>query len=112
MRTDLHIKRGCLCSQGTSSLCSLRLYLSDNGIFQNYAHILRKQLTLSGFFVSDLAPKYFQQFMQDIPPRVARGEIKFTEDKRRGLESVGQLTYDVQAGKNRGKAVIVVADDD
>ena len=78
---------------------------------QNYAQILWKQLTLSGFLVKDLFEKYLEQFMRDIPPRVAKGEIKYTEDKRQGLQSVGQLMYDVQAGKNTGKAVIVVADE-
>lgn len=55
--------------------------------------------------------KYLQKFMSEIPARVAKGEIKYTEDKRYGLESVGQTMYDVQAGSNTGKAVIVVSKD-
>ena len=68
-------------------------------------------MTLSGFLAFDKFEKYGKKFMDDIPARVARGEIKYNEDKRRGLDAVGQTLYDVQAGKNTGKAVIVVTDD-
>ena len=68
-------------------------------------------MTVSGFLVFDTLEKYGKKFSDDIPGRVARGEVKFIEDKRRGLDAVGQALYDVQVGKNTGKAVIVVADD-
>ena len=51
----------------------------------------------------DLFEKYGKQFMDDIPARVARGEIKFTEDRREGLDAVGQTLYDVQVGRNTGR---------
>lgn len=66
---------------------------------------------MTGFLVRAYMGKYLNQFMEEIPARVAKGEIQYTEDKRYGLESAGQTFYDVQAGHNTGKAVIVVADD-
>ena len=79
--------------------------------YQNLEQMLWKRLTMYGFLGFDFEEKYGKQFMEDVPARVARGDIKYTEDRRRGLESVGQTLHDVQAGKNTGKAVIVVADE-
>ena len=84
---------------------------SDYDLSQNYHHILWKQITVSGFLVMNFQAKYLKQFLKEVPARVARGELKYTEDKRHGLESVGQTLYDVQKGNNTGKAVIVVSDD-
>lgn len=40
---------------------------------------------------------------------VARGEIKYLEDRKLGLEHAGEAIVDVQTGRNKGKSVIVVA---
>ena len=71
-----------------------------------------KQITVTGFLVMALQPRYLNQFLEEVPARVAKGELKYAEDRRYGLESVGQSLYDVQKGNNTGKVVIVVSDDD
>ncbi len=58
-----------------------------------------------------LFEKYTDQFYAEIPKRVASGEFKYTEDLTYGLENAGQAIYDVQVGKNKGKSVVVVAEE-
>ncbi|EPS93579.1 hypothetical protein FOMPIDRAFT_1055850, partial [Fomitopsis schrenkii] len=53
---------------------------------------------------------YREQFYKEIPAAVASGVIKYSEDRSRGLESVGEAIIAVQKGTNNGKKVIVVAD--
>lgn len=45
-----------------------------------------------------------------MPAKVARGEIKYQEDKTIGLERAGEAILSVLTGKNTGKSVIVVAE--
>ena len=42
---------------------------------------------------------------------VASGQIKYTEDRSTGLQSVGEAILSVQKGTNTGKKVIIVAGD-
>ena len=61
--------------------------------------------------MTNLADKYNKLFYEEIPPKVASREIKYTEYRRRGFEETGRVLADVLAGKNTGKAIIFVADD-
>jgi len=76
---------------------------------KNMIQVFVKQLTISGFLVRKLHHKYLEQFFAEMPGRVARGEIKFTEDISEGLEQAGQAILDVQTGRNTGKKAILVA---
>jgi len=78
---------------------------------KNLMSIVGKQLRFYGFLVFSLHEKYQEQFYKEVPRRVASGEIKYQEDITRGLEQVGEAILDVQTGRNKGKKVIVVADD-
>ena len=49
------------------------------------------------------------QFYKEIPPMVARGEIKYREDVKYGLQKAPEAIYEVQTGRNEGKSVIIVA---
>ncbi|KAL0961263.1 hypothetical protein HGRIS_006226 [Hohenbuehelia grisea] len=89
--------------------------ISDYNTTEKYAvknllNVIAKRLSINGFLVFDLLPKYGDEFYQTVPAMIARGEIKFLEDKKQGLDKVGEAIYEVQSGKNHGKSVIVVAD--
>ena len=71
--------------------------------------IVLKQIKMSGFIWYTLASKYSAKFYEEMPSMVAKGEIKYQEDKTFGLENVGEACLAVQTGKNTGKSVIVVA---
>jgi len=78
---------------------------------KNLGLIFAKQLTLYGMLVGPLAAKYDPIFYKEMPARVARGEIKYSEDVTRGLENVGKAIVDVQTGRNKGKSVVLVAEE-
>ncbi|GAW00787.1 NAD-P-binding protein [Lentinula edodes] len=85
-------------------------YNSKDGVkMKNLDQIYARRITLYGFLVSDLAPKWQEEFYKVIPKKLASGEFKFTEDVTNGLENSGQAIRDVQTGTNTGKKVIVVA---
>ncbi|CCM00867.1 uncharacterized protein FIBRA_02913 [Fibroporia radiculosa] len=78
---------------------------------KNLMHLVSKSIQLSGFIVLDLFAKYDEEFYKTVPGMVARGEIKYLEDAKRGLEAAGDAILEVQSGKNKGKSVIIVADE-
>lgn len=84
-------------------------YNSEPHPIKNAFNILGKSLTVQGFIVGNLRSQYEEEFYRVVPKLVAEGKIKYREDVYDGLEKTGQALYDVQAGNNKGKAVIVVA---
>lgn len=86
-------------------------YNGEDYHIKNLQLIFAKQLTLSGFLVNRLRHKYQDAFYSEVPARVARGEIKYNEDITRGLEKAGDAILDVQTGKNKGKSVVLVAEE-
>ncbi|KAI9065188.1 NAD-P-binding protein [Trametes sanguinea] len=78
---------------------------------KNLRLIVHKELNLHGFLVLSLQDKYAAEFLATVPARVARGEIRYKEDRVRGLENAGRAIVDVQRGRNTGKSVVIVADE-
>lgn len=63
---------------------------------QNIQEIVSKSLRVFGFIVTRLQSKYAEEFYGHVVPElIASGDIKYAEDVREGLESVGQALYDV-----------------
>lgn len=77
---------------------------------QNLIAVFSKSLTIRGFIVGNLDAQYANEFYREVPAWVAGGQVKYVEDVTRGLEGVGQAIADLQMGKNKGKSVIVLAD--
>ncbi|OSD00542.1 NAD-P-binding protein [Trametes coccinea BRFM310] len=78
---------------------------------KNLMNIVTKELTVQGFVVGTIRPKYEEWFYSTWPKRVASGEIKYKEDRVYGLENAGQAIADVQSGRNFGKSVVIVAEE-
>lgn len=76
---------------------------------KNLMSIVFKELRIYGFLVFSIFSKYAKDFYGEVPAALASGALKYTEDITEGLENAGQAIYDVQAGKNKGKSVIRVA---
>lgn len=66
---------------------------------------------MHGFINGNWFGKYREQFYQEVPKLVKEGKIQYQEDITRGLEHAGQGILDVQQGTNKGKKVILVADE-
>ncbi|KAJ6587620.1 hypothetical protein DFH09DRAFT_1427840, partial [Mycena vulgaris] len=86
-------------------------YNSDAQGIKNIEQIFVRSLSLNGFLVLRLEQKYDAEFYATVPSALASGEIKYREDVTRGLETVGDSILRVQQGKNKGKAVVIVADE-
>ncbi|KAJ7334810.1 hypothetical protein DFH08DRAFT_749878 [Mycena albidolilacea] len=75
---------------------------------KNFHQIIRKALHVHGVLVLDLLPKYQEEFYATIPPKLASGELKYSEDVSRGLNTVGDVFVGVLKGT--AKPVVIVAD--
>ncbi|KAG6831119.1 hypothetical protein H0H87_006144 [Tephrocybe sp. NHM501043] len=76
----------------------------------NLMNIITRSITIHGFIVTDLEPKYREDFYATIPAKLASGEFKYKEDVTEGLENVGEVILQMQMGTNKGKLVIKIAD--
>ncbi|KAF8888968.1 hypothetical protein CPB85DRAFT_1334043 [Mucidula mucida] len=87
-------------------------YNNTDGVkFKHFGKVIRGRIKLFGFIVTDLDPKYLEEFYKTMPDLIARGELKYREDVTRGLEFAGEAILAVQLGKNKAKSVVVVADE-
>lgn len=73
--------------------------------------IVQKSITMYGFLVTSLEPKYEQEFYKFITEKLASGELRYTEEVTKGLDKVGDLILAVQQGKNKAKVVVAVAEE-
>lgn len=71
-----------------------------------------KSLQINGFIAGDLVKKYgFEPFFENYLPLVRDGKLKYKEDKTYGLENLADALLNMLHGKNKGKAIVVVAED-
>ncbi|KAK7458800.1 hypothetical protein VKT23_009806 [Stygiomarasmius scandens] len=78
---------------------------------KNLMNIVVRRVTMNGFIMTDLTEKWEKEFNEVIPKKLASGEIKYIEDKTRGLENVVEGLVELMSGKNVGKKIVVVSDD-
>lgn len=76
----------------------------------NLSLMFARELRMFGFLHSPLHAKYVDAFMGSVVPKLASGEFKYTEDRTLGLEKAGEALLAVQKGTNKGKSVVIVAD--
>jgi NADPH-dependent curcumin reductase len=70
--------------------------------------ILTKRMTVRGFIVTDLAPK-FPNAHAEMAAQYHQGKIKYREDVVAGLEKAPEAFLGLLQGKNFGKLVVKVA---
>ena len=85
-------------------------YNNESEPVRNLWMIFGKSISMQGFIVGRIAPKYEEEFYATLPPKVASGEIKYREHVFNGIEKTGEAIIAVQKGTNTGRAVIHVAD--
>ncbi|KAI0315715.1 alcohol dehydrogenase [Amylostereum chailletii] len=79
--------------------------------YENTFAIISKQISVNGFLVWHLAPKWAESYYREVPLLIKEGKLKFEEDRSYGLESVGEGFLQISTGENKGKKVIIVAED-
>lgn len=73
-----------------------------------WRNTLVKFLSVNGFIISNHWDQY-PQFLAEIGPKVAAGEIAYLEDIAEGLENAPQAFMGLLQGKNVGKQIVKVA---
>ncbi|KAF8996520.1 alcohol dehydrogenase [Cyathus striatus] len=86
-------------------------YNSEGVAIKNLFHVVSKSLSIHGFVVPRLHPKYETKFYEEVPKLIADGKVKYKEHVWEGLENVGEAIYAVQKGLNKAKAVVKVGDE-
>ncbi|GJJ10829.1 hypothetical protein Clacol_005057 [Clathrus columnatus] len=79
---------------------------------KNFHWIFKKRLQIHGLLTPDHFTKWLNKFMEEVPPLVVQGKIKTKEDLVYGLDNAAQAFVDLLQGKNLGKTVVVVSEDD
>ncbi len=76
----------------------------------NAGLIIGKRAQLSGLVVYDFYSRW-DEYVAEAAPWIASGQLKFAEDRVHGLENAPGLFERLMNGKNKGKAVVTVAEE-
>jgi len=77
----------------------------------NLIHVIPKGISINGFVVSTLSPKYLEAFEREVPALIASKGLTYREDVTRGLENAEVAFDNFLKGAFIGKSVVVVADE-
>ncbi|MGR3495707.1 NADP-dependent oxidoreductase [Citreimonas sp.] len=69
--------------------------------------VLVKRLSIDGFIIFDHWDGY-PEFLKDMAPKVAAGEVAFLEDVAEGLENAPEAFIGLLQGRNRGKQIVAI----
>ena len=72
--------------------------------------VIRRSISMQGFVVSNLYPKFATSFFAEMPVKVVSGEIQYREHVY-DLAHTGEAILAVLKGHNTAKVVIHVADE-
>ena len=72
-----------------------------------WRYSLVKRLTIQGLLQTDHVAR-FGEFLKEVAPKVAAGEIAYAEDVAEGLENAPDAFKGLLKGKNLGKLVVKV----
>ncbi|XP_006458933.1 hypothetical protein AGABI2DRAFT_183773 [Agaricus bisporus var. bisporus H97] len=86
-------------------------YNSGGAPVRNLMLIVGKDITMRGFIQTRHFDEHKDEFYATIPEKLAKGDIKYTEDITHGLDKVGDVMLSVLKGTNKGKAIVHVADE-
>ena len=76
--------------------------MSGPNIWRN---ILVKFLSVNGFIISNHFDRY-PEFLKEVGPMVAKGEVRFLEDIAEGLERAPNAFISMLKGGNKGKQIV------
>ena len=88
----------------------LPFIISINLFHQNLVELVKRSISMYGFVVGDLMPKYIAEFYAEMTTKVVSGEIQHRQQVYDGLANCGEAIAAVQKGLNTAKAVVHVAD--
>lgn len=85
---------------------------TDTETEQNWNQVSRRHLTVQGIVCySGRMAEPMTTFFPEIVPLVVAGTISRREDRYIGIARAAEALCDVHSGRNRAKAVVVIADE-
>ncbi|KAF2169278.1 hypothetical protein M409DRAFT_64997 [Zasmidium cellare ATCC 36951] len=77
---------------------------------RNLMQVVGKRLKMQGFIVSDsnMGPKYAKEHQENVQKWIAEGKFKAVMSETNGIDNAAEALIGMLAGKNFGKAVLVV----
>lgn len=90
------------------AVCGLIAHYNDKNPApgpKNLSRLLMHRARMEGFIVGDHWD-YYQEFLREIAPRVAKGEIDYEETVIEGLEQTPDAFLKLFEGANRGKMLV------
>jgi NADPH-dependent curcumin reductase len=82
----------------------------DNGILLGAPvspqEAARQGLLIRGFIYSEFVSDYYDEFLEEIGPLVANGEIRYREQIIEGLEAAPSAFIGMLEGRNFGKVIV------
>lgn len=73
--------------------------------------MIPKEISIHGFVVTTLIPKYSETFEREVPALLASKELAYREDVTRGLENAEAALDNFLKGAFIGKSIVIVADE-
>jgi len=70
-----------------------------------------RHVTVRDLFVGDYVKDHHDEFLRQMSPWVASGQVKYREDIRQGLETIPAAFAEMLSGGNFGKMLVRVGDD-
>jgi NADPH-dependent curcumin reductase len=70
--------------------------------------VQRRSLMIRGFVNSEFAPEYYGEFLREIGPLVANGDVRYREQVVEGLEAAPSAFIGMLEGRNFGKLIVKV----
>lgn len=72
--------------------------------------VVAKRLTIRGFIVGDanMGPRYFKEHQENVQKWISEGKFKAVMSETNGIDNAAEGLIGMLAGKNFGKAVLVV----
>jgi hypothetical protein len=68
--------------------------------------VLRRSLLIRGYIYSEFVSDYHDEFLEEISPLVANGEIRYREQIMEGLEAAPSAFIGMLEGRNFGKVIV------
>ena len=73
--------------------------------------VLTKSLLVRGFIQTEFVKTHTRDFVRDMGPWVAEGEVRYREDVAEGLDSAPEAFRGMLAGRNFGKVLVQVSEE-
>ncbi|MBV8683194.1 MAG: NADP-dependent oxidoreductase [Caulobacteraceae bacterium] len=98
-------------------ICGLIAHYGESGdaraelMRRGAATFAERKMEVRDLFVGDFVADHQDRFLAEMTPLVARGDVKYLEDRRHGFEALPGAFIDMMSGANFGKTLVQINPD-